>query len=75
MEFSESIVAAILGSGLSRYRIAKVSGVNESNINRFVSGERGMTTDSLDKIARVLRLKVQCLGPRKELLRARRKAR
>lgn len=49
---------AIEGSGLSRYEIAKASGVSEAALSRFMSGERGLTTGTLDRLADVLGLEV-----------------
>ena len=42
---------------LSRYEIAKRSGVDASQLHRFVRGTGRLTTDSLDKIAAVLKLR------------------
>lgn len=48
--------AAIIDSELSRYEIAKLSGVAASVLSRFVSGERGMTLTAAAKVAKVLGL-------------------
>ena len=69
MRLSDQIRKAINGCGLSRYRIAAESGVEESSLSRFMAKEHGLTTDSLDKIADVLRLELVCSGPRPALLR------
>ena len=42
---------------LSRYEIAKQSGVDASQLHRFVKGKGRLTTDSLDKIGAVLNLR------------------
>ena len=42
---------------LSRYEIAKRSGVDASQLHRFVRGTGRLTTDSLDKIGAVLNLR------------------
>ena len=42
---------------LSRYEIAKQSGVDASQLHRFVKGEGRLTTDTLDKIGAVLGLR------------------
>ena len=48
---------------LSRYEISKRSGVDASQLHRFVRGTGRLTTDSLDKIGAVLRLRyVQEMG-------------
>lgn len=43
---------------LSRYRIAKESGVDAAQLLRFIRGEGRLTNDSLDKIGRVLKLRI-----------------
>ncbi len=42
---------------LTRYRIAKDSGVDASQLLRFVRGDGRLTNDSLDKIGEVLKLR------------------
>lgn len=66
---SKTIRTAISNSGLSRYRICLECGVEESTLSRFMSGSSAITTDTLDKLAAVLRLRIVCDGPRAELLR------
>ena len=44
---------------LSRYRIAKDSGVDASQLLRFVRGDGRLTNDSLDKIGEVLKLRLE----------------
>jgi len=55
MKLSDEIRRAIQSSGLSRYEIAKRSGVQQSALSRFVRGE-GLSTASLDRLAPVLGL-------------------
>ncbi len=55
--FSDQLRAAIDGSGLTRYRIARLAKLPESTLSRFAHG-KPMTTDSLDAVARVLKMKV-----------------
>ncbi|MBC8355090.1 MAG: hypothetical protein H8E66_24195 [Planctomycetes bacterium] len=43
---------------LSRYRISKNSGVDASQLLRFVRGDGRLTNDSLDKIGDVLKLRL-----------------
>jgi transcriptional regulator with XRE-family HTH domain len=42
---------------LTRYRIAKDSGVDAAQLSRFVHGDGRLTNDSLDKIGVVLKLR------------------
>jgi len=38
-------------SKISRYRIARDTGIAESMLSRFVSGERGLSVESTEKLA------------------------
>ena len=57
-KFSEQIRTAIQESELTRYEIAKRTGVDQAALSRFMSGERGLSTSSLDKLMVVLELEV-----------------
>lgn len=61
---SDQIRKCIATSGLTAYRLAREADVSEATLSRFLRGERAMTTDSLDRIAEVLRLDVTMRGPR-----------
>ena len=50
---------AILDSGLSRYQISKLSGVDKSQLSYFVHGKRSLTLTSAEKIAEVLGLELK----------------
>jgi transcriptional regulator with XRE-family HTH domain len=50
--------AAITASDLTMYRIAKESGVDPASLSRFMSGERGLSVESLELLAIVLRLRI-----------------
>ena len=54
---SEQLRHIIEAGELSRYEIAKRSGVDASQLHRFVRGTGRLTTDSLDKIGAVLGLR------------------
>jgi len=56
---SDQLRGIIARCGLSRYEIAKRSGVDASQLHRFVNGTGRLTNDSLDKIGRVLRLRFE----------------
>jgi transcriptional regulator with XRE-family HTH domain len=53
-----SLRAAIKSSGQSRYQIAKATGVAESVLSRFMSGERGLSIETAERIAAHLGLEV-----------------
>ena len=55
---SDQLRAIIANGELSRYEIAKRSGVDASQLHRFVNGIGRLTTDSLDKIGTALRLRI-----------------
>jgi hypothetical protein len=57
-KFSDQIRQAIGDSGESRYRIAKETGLNEAALGKFFHGERGLSMESLDKLAEYLGLEV-----------------
>ncbi len=54
---SQQLRKVIESGDLSRYEIAKRSGVDASQLHRFVNGTGRLTTDSLDKIGEVLKLR------------------
>jgi transcriptional regulator with XRE-family HTH domain len=57
--FSNQLRQIMANSGLSRYEIAKRSGVDEAALSRFASGERGLTTDTLDRLTQALGLELR----------------
>ena len=54
----DQIRDAIDGSGMSRYRICKEVGMDESTMSRFMSRQHGLSLDKLDRIADLLALDV-----------------
>lgn len=48
---SETIRAAIETADVTRYRIAKETGIEQSALSRFMSGERGLAMESIDLLA------------------------
>ena len=50
---------ALRNSGQTEYAIAKGSGVSQSIVNRFVSGERGISLETAAKIAAYLKLNLR----------------
>lgn len=55
---SDQLRRAIARSGVSRYRIAKETGVSQSSLALFVSGERGLSMEAMDAVGQYLRLKI-----------------
>ncbi len=68
MTFSDQIRTAVRQSGVSRYRLAQETGVDQASLCRFLQGD-GLTTTTLDALAKVLRLSVEVKGPRAALLK------
>ena len=54
---SEQLRDIIENGTMTRYRISKESGVDASQLHRFVNGTGRLTTDSLDAIGAVLKLR------------------
>ena len=57
-KLSDQVRKAIDDSGESRYAIAKATGIDESALAKFYNGQRGITTDTLDRLAEYLRLRI-----------------
>lgn len=55
---SEQVRQAIEQSGLSRYEISRISGVDQAILSRFMHGTCGLSTTSLDKLGPVLKLRI-----------------
>jgi transcriptional regulator with XRE-family HTH domain len=58
MAVSDELRKAVETCGMSRYRIARELGVSESTLSRFMSGERGLTLKTLDKLCEFLGLQL-----------------
>jgi plasmid maintenance system antidote protein VapI len=56
---TEQLRKAIEGCGVSRYRIAKETGVRAETLCRFVNGQRGLTMEALDTLAQYLGLELR----------------
>ncbi len=51
--------------GISRYELAKRTGVSESALSRFMAGERGLSAKALDKVGECLGWEVVTRGPKR----------
>ncbi len=56
---SDQVRQAIDDSGLSRYRIAQESGIDESALAKFYNGQRGFNSDTLDILGEYLGLRIE----------------
>ncbi len=54
----DAIRLAVEASSKTRYRIAKESGVSAGQLSRLVNGERGMTVDTIERLADYLGLQI-----------------
>jgi transcriptional regulator with XRE-family HTH domain len=57
-QLTEAIVAAIKASDEAPGAIAKGAGVARSQLSRLLSGERGLNTDTIERLADYLGLKI-----------------
>ena len=55
---SEQLKDAILNADISRYRIAKETGLTEAGLSRFVNGVAGLSLESIDKVGECLGLEI-----------------
>lgn len=60
--FMDQIREAVRQAKISRYAMSKQTGIAESNLSRFVHGERGLSEESLNALAAILGLRV--VGPK-----------
>jgi hypothetical protein len=66
LSLADHIRQAARESGLSVYRLAKESGVDQSLLNKFLTGSRpNLRLDMADRLFRVLGLRVVQKRPRK----------
>jgi ribosome-binding protein aMBF1 (putative translation factor) len=63
---SDEIRAAVKNCGMSRYRIAKETGIDAAVLCRFAQGKTGITTDTLDKLAECIGLRIVADKPGKK---------
>ena len=57
----DAICEAIEASDNTRYRIAKDTGISQTQLSRLMSGERGLSIDTLERLADYLELKIALL--------------
>jgi transcriptional regulator with XRE-family HTH domain len=55
---TDQLRQAIDDSGLTRYRIAKKTGISESALAQFYNGHRGLSMESLNALGEFLQLKI-----------------
>jgi transcriptional regulator with XRE-family HTH domain len=55
---TDQLRQAIVDSGLTRYRIAKETGVSEATLSKFHLGQRGLSMTAMDRVGELLGLKI-----------------
>lgn len=55
---TDQVRQAIDDSGLTRYRIAKETGISESTLAHFYNGHRGLSMEALNALGEFLQLKI-----------------
>ena len=62
---TDQLRQAIDDSGLTRYRIAKETGISESALAQFYNGHRGLSMEALNALGEFLQLRIT-LGRKSE---------
>lgn len=65
-DLSEQLRSALEDCGLSRYEVARQTGISESTLSRFANGERGLPLKTVDLLARFLELELVRRRPSQE---------
>lgn len=55
---TDQLRQAIRDSGLSRYQIAKATGIDESALAKFYNGHRGLSMEALNALGEFLKLTI-----------------
>lgn len=63
MSIGEQLKSFIRASGQSGNSLAKATGIEQSAISRFLSGERGLDLTSIEKLAKYFRLELRQTKP------------
>ena len=61
--FSEQLRAAIRQSGLTCYAIAKQTGIEESQLSRFMNDKGGLQQSNIDKVCELIGAKLVASKP------------
>ena len=57
MGIDDELRKAVEQSGISKYRLAQDTGINEAHLGKWMYGTRGLSAENLDKLAECLGLK------------------
>jgi plasmid maintenance system antidote protein VapI len=61
---TEQLRQAVLNCGQTRYAISKATGIGQDKLSRFISGERGVSCEVLDKLGEYLALRLVADKPK-----------
>ena len=61
---TEQVRRLVRDCGMSCYAIAKATGIDESTLSRFLSGERFLSHTALDRLGDYLQIEVTARGPK-----------
>lgn len=64
--FTDQLRQIVETCGMSRYQLAKESGIDETTLCRFVHGERCLSERNLDKLGKYLGLRIVANKPQKK---------
>jgi plasmid maintenance system antidote protein VapI len=59
MKVSNALRLKIEGATVSRYAIAKTTGIQQATLSRFIHGQRGLDGKSIDKLAKFFGLELR----------------
>ena len=57
-KLTDQLRQTIDNCGVTRYRIAKETGISESTLSKFCLGQRGISMDALDRLGEYLGLEI-----------------
>ncbi len=60
---SKQIRWYVKNCGVSTYRLERETGIHNSALSRFLRGERGLSTESMDTMGKYLKLVLVCKRP------------
>jgi hypothetical protein len=63
--FTDQLRQIVESCGISRYQLAKESGIDETTLCRFVHGERCLSESNLDKLGEFFGLRIVTDKPHK----------
>ena len=66
LNVTDQIRRLVDASDMSRYEIAKRTGIDQSAMSRFMSGERGLSSKALDALGELLDLQVVVRGAKRK---------